>query len=565
MNSNSRQHAKSGLISLIIIMSLFSTSVIQNVDAFNIGLPDISFLNFNFDSNSPKQEDSTSIIDFDTVTNIIPKSNSEDDEENNDNSDSEVETVNRDDSEGKASDEEAQPTRSTSLPFPSNLINTVYNDENENPNDINKASLKHPDTLPLFGDYTDIPSTFLSDAKTSAGNVIPGQYIIVFKDDDTSISDFLSTVSNKIGTQSIETLQVYKNVLNGLAIRVPNEKVIEAIEQLPMIDYVEKDVMAQAFAQTLPTGINRIDGDLSSTRSGNGAGSVDVDIAILDTGIDLKHSDLNIYHQKSFVTSSSGGWSSFFGSGKTTTSTANDDNGHGTHVAGIAAAKDNSVGSVGVAPGAKLWAIKVLDKNGSGALSTIIKGIDHVTSYANQVEVANLSLGCECKSAALDTAINNSVKAGIIFVVAAGNAGKDASSFSPANNPNVLAISAIGDSDGKCGAQGSTTGYGNDDTLASFSNYGSAVDLAAPGAQIYSAYKGNSYATMSGTSMASPHVAGAAALYVASNPDDSPSTVRNALVNGGSVSTTSCDGNGHGYFTGDKDQFREPLLYIKNN
>ena len=242
------------------------------------------------------------------------------------------------------------------------------------------------------------------------------------------------------------------------------------------------------------------------------------------------------------------------------TSTANDDNGHGTHIAGIAAAKDNSVGSVGVAPGAKLWAIKVLDKNGSGPLSTIIKGIDYVTNYANQVEVANLSLGCECKSVALDTAINNSVKAGITFVVAAGNAGKDAGSFSPANNPNVLAISAIGDSDGKCGAKGTTTGYGNDDTLTSFSNYGSVVDLAAPGVKIYSTYKGNSYATMSGTSMASPHVAGAAALYVASNPDDSPSTVRNALLNGGSLSSTSCDGNGYGYFTGDKDQFREPLL-----
>ena len=548
-------------------MSIFSTSVVQSVNAFTIGLPDIPFLNFNFDSTSPQQEDSSSIIDFETVTNIIPKSNSDDDqdEENNDNSDSEVETVNRDDNEEQGSDKAAQPTRSTSLPFPSNLINTVYSDENENPNDINKASLKLQDTLPLFGDYTDIPSTFLSDVKTPAGNVIPGQYIVVFKDGDTTISEFLSAVSNKIGTQGIETLQVYKNVLNGLALRVANEKVIEAIEQIPMVDYVEKDVMAQAFAQTLPNGINRIDGDLSSTKSGNGAGSVDADIAILDTGIDLKHSDLNIYHQKSFVTSSSGGWSSFFGSGKTTTSTANDDNGHGTHIAGIAAAKDNSVGSVGVAPGAKLWAIKVLDKNGSGPLSTIIKGIDYVTRYANQVEVANLSLGCECKSAALDTAINNSVKSGIIFVVAAGNAGKDASSFSPANNPNVLAVSAIGDSDGKCGSKGTSTGYGNDDTLASFSNYGSVVDLAAPGAKIYSTYKGNSYATMSGTSMASPHVAGAAALYLASNSDDSPSTVRNALVYGGSLSATSCDGNGHGYFTGDKDQFREPLLYLKNN
>ena len=299
-------------------MGIFSTSIIQSVDAFNIGLPDIPFLNFNFDSKSPEQEDSSSIIDFETVTNIIPKSNTDDDDqENNDNSDSVIDPVDRDDSEGQANEEQAQ-TRSSSLPFPSNLINTVYDDENENPDNMNEVSLKIPDTLPLLGDYTDIPSTFLSDVKTSSGNAIPGQYIIVFNDNDATISDFLSTVSNKIGTKGIELLQVYENVLNGLAIRVPNEKVIEAIEQLPMVDYVEKDVMAQAFAQTLPTGINRIDGDLSSTRSGNGAGSVNVDIAILDTGIDLKHSDLNIYHQKSFVTSSSGGWSSFFGSSKTT-------------------------------------------------------------------------------------------------------------------------------------------------------------------------------------------------------------------------------------------------------
>ena len=235
----------------MIFMSIFSTSVIQSVDAFNIGLPDIPFLNFNFDSNSHEQEDRSAFIDFDTVTNIIPKSNYDDEdneeEENTGNTGSEVGTVDRDESEWQANDEEAQP-QSSSLPFPSNLINTVYDDEDENPNDINEASLKIPDTLPLISDYTDIPSTFLSDVKTSSGNVIPGQYIIVFKDEDTSISDFLSTVSSKIGSKGVETLQVYENVLNGLAIRVPNEKVIEAIEQLPIVDYVEKDVMAQAFA-----------------------------------------------------------------------------------------------------------------------------------------------------------------------------------------------------------------------------------------------------------------------------------------------------------------------------
>ena len=123
----------------------------------------------------------------------------------------------------------------------------------------------------------------------------------------------------------------------------------------------------QAFAQTVPTGVNRVDGDLSSTKSGNAFGSVNADIAIIDTGIDLDHPDLNVYAQKSLVSY---------------TTSANDDNGHGTHVAGIAAAKDNTVGMVGVAPGARLWAVKVLDSSGSGSISTIIKGVDYVTNNA---------------------------------------------------------------------------------------------------------------------------------------------------------------------------------------
>jgi subtilisin family serine protease len=395
------------------------------------------------------------------------------------------------------------------------------------------------------------------------GKTIPNQYIVVLKDDDSAISDFISEISEKAGFSDVKLLQVYENVLNGLAIRVPNDKVIKAIETLPMVDHVEKDVMAEAFAQTLPTGINRIDADLSQTKSGNGAGSIDVDVAVLDSGIDLKHSDLNVYHQKSFVSgsSSSGGYTSLF---RSTTPSANDDNGHGTHVAGIIGAKDNSIGSVGVVPGAKLWAIKVLDSKGAGPLSTIIKGIDYITQYASQIEVANLSLGCECKSSAFDTAINNAVKAGIVFVVAGGNGGKDAASYSPANNPNVLAVSAIADSDGRCGGKGPSTGYGNDDTLASFSNYGSVIDFAAPGAKIFSTYKGNGYATMSGTSMASPHVAGAAALYMYSHPDATPSEVRSALMNQASTSSTTCDGNGNGYFTGDKDNSKEPLIYVRN-
>jgi len=359
-----------------------------------------------------------------------------------------------------------------------------------------------------------------SSSSSQMGQVIPGQYIVVLNEDALNLRDILSEVAKQVNIEGTEILHIYEDVLNGFAISVPNERVIEAFEQNPFVDYIEKDKTVKSFAQTLPSGVNRVDGDLSSTKSGNDGGAINTDIAIMDSGIHTSHSDLNVYHQKTFVSGTSSG---------------NDDNGHGTHVAGMAAAKDNFIGVVGVAPGAKLWAIKVLDRNGSGALSTIIKGIDYIRQYASQIEVANLSLGCECKSSAFDTAINNAVKAGITFVVASGNSGKDASTFSPANNPNVIAVSAIGDSDDKCGGTGPSTGSGRDDTLASFGNYGAVVDMAAPGTKIYSTYKGNSYATMSGTSMASPHVAGAAALYEAAHPGASPSEVRNALLSNGST------------------------------
>jgi subtilisin len=513
--------AKFILTFCIITMGFLSSISTPTSFAQDIGIPDFPFLNFNGDTSNKENANIQEL--YEMIPDLTRDNN------------------NADNPDAKTDNDEEQTD-----------VNDSSNSENRLDKDKGEKSMTTPNVLSSILDklpYSNILSGSPSSSDSQMGDVIPGQYIVVLKEDSVDLRGILTEVSKKVNLEGTKVLNIYEDVLNGFTINVPNERIIQVLEQSPFVDYIEKDKVVETFAQTLPKGINRIDGDLSYTRSGNGGGSVNADIAILDSGIDTRHSDLYVYHQKTFVSG---------------TSSANDDNGHGTHVAGIAAAKDNSIGAVGVAPGAKLWAIKVLDRSGNGALSTVIKGIDYIRGYASQIEVANLSLGCQCKSSAFDTAINNAVKAGITFVVASGNSGKDASTFSPANNPNVIAVSAIGDSDGKCGVKGPSTGYGRDDSLASFSNYGSVIDIAAPGTKIYSTYKGNSYATMSGTSMASPHVAGAAALYEASHPGVSPSEVRNALLSKGATYKTICNENGRGYFTGDKDSYRERLLYVKN-
>lgn len=387
---------------------------------------------------------------------------------------------------------------------------------------------------------------------------IPNQFIIYLKDNSNNNfntldpEEFYETELKNTGT---ELLYTYNYVTKGLAIKIPDENILEILKRNPNVEYIGQDMIVSIFSnqkvftqinhQELPMGIDRVDGDLSPTR--NNINLINADIAVLDTGIDLDHEDLNVYQQVSFIPN---------------TNSADDDHGHGTHIAGIAAAMDNELGTIGIAPGARLWAVKVLEGTGIGDMSTLVKGLDYVAENADQIDVAVLSLGCECKSNALDIAVNNVVNLGVTLVVAAGNDGKNAKTFSPANNPNVITVSAIVDTDGKCGGNGQSTSYGQDDTLATFSNYGDIVDISAPGVEIFSTYKSNSYASLSGTSMAAPHVAGAAALYKSTHQDASPSEIKNHLVNSGTEFSDFCDGNGHGYFSADKDNFNEPLLYL---
>jgi subtilisin family serine protease len=323
---------------------------------------------------------------------------------------------------------------------------------------------------------------------------------------------------------------VYSSALRGFSIQLPPGLARQAILGEPGVARVEPDIRVHAVAQTLPTGVDRIEADQNSTAKIDGVDErVNVDIAILDTGIDVDHPDLNVVGGRRFYTIL---WWSF------EDDLYDDDNGHGTHCAGTAAAIDNGDGVVGVAPGARLWAVKVLDSTGGGYLSDLIGGVDWVTARAATIEVASMSLRAIARSDIFRTAIQNSVNAGVVYVAAAGNDARDvyggdgvfpsSDDAIPAAYPEVATISALGDSDGQPGGTGSATSYGADDSFASFSNYsgsvvggnpvtspGLAIDLLMPGVGILSTYPGGGTATGSGTSMAAPHAAGLAALYIA--------------------------------------------------
>jgi subtilisin family serine protease len=288
---------------------------------------------------------------------------------------------------------------------------------------------------------------------------------------------------------------VYSAGLRGFAARLTARQ-IDALENEPMVAYVEADGTMTTNAQTLPWGINRIDADISSTSlAGNGSGAVTkVNAYIIDTGIDTAHTDLFVVKHVNFA----GGPNK-------------DCHGHGTHVAGTVAAKDNTSDVVGVAPGAPLTGVKVLGCGGSGTTSGVIKGVDWVTANATKPAIANMSLGGGA-STSLDTAVKNSADSGVFYSIAAGNSGANACNYSPARAGTHNGVMTTGATD--------TT-----DNDPSWSNYGPCVDVWAPGVSILSTKKGGGTTTMSGTSMAAPHVGGTGALYLSSNTGASAATV----------------------------------------
>jgi subtilisin family serine protease len=371
-----------------------------------------------------------------------------------------------------------------------------------------------------------------------------GHYIVVLQD-GTSAGDLAERHAARYG---LDVGHVYTSALQGYSATMP-AAAADALEALPSVRWVQRDRAVATTAQSTPTGIDRANADASPTAAIDGVDTrVDVDVAVIDTGVDLDHPDLNVYRAGARNCSVLG-------------LSADDGHGHGTHVAGTVGALDNSTGVVGMAPGARIWPVKVLTDLGTGLNSDVICGIDYVAANADQIEVANMSLGgggeddgsCGTKSGdAMHAAICEAVGAGITFVVAAGNDSADAKDFTPAAYDEVVTVSALADFNGlPGGGAASTCRTDVDDTFAAFSNYGTDVDLIAPGVCIGSTWKGGGYNTISGTSMASPHVAGGAALYLAANPNATPAQVQNALQGAGSLDWDNSD---------DHDPVKERLL-----
>lgn len=320
---------------------------------------------------------------------------------------------------------------------------------------------------------------------TVQANEAPGRKIVVFSDAlNQNTQDEIITRTGGIKLKNL-------NIIGAKSVWLPSKASEKALRQHQDVLRIDDDILisidgkpAPAIqpAELLPWGIDRIDAELTwNITAGNG-----IKVGVIDTGINKSHPDLinNIKGGVNFVTQN----------GVINSANWNDDNGHGSHVAGTIAATDNTIGVIGTAYHANLFAIKVLDKRGSGYLSDIISGIQW--SIINGIQIINLSLGTSSDVQSFHDAITAAKNAGIIVVAAAGNSG-GAVNY-PAAYPETIAVSAID----------------NTNTIASWSSRGQEVDLSAPGVSIYSTYKNSTYATLSGTSMAAPHVTGTAALIL---------------------------------------------------
>jgi subtilisin len=328
----------------------------------------------------------------------------------------------------------------------------------------------------------------LVKASANNGQIIPDEYIVTYRSDffaTTPSNARVGTASEAILAQShiesknLET--VFVGATEGFVAHLTQTEV-ETLRQNPAVEAIEPDRIVSLCSCVDVVAPSSVTWSVRKTGYGNGLNFTSKTAWIIDTGIDLDHPDLNVNTtlSRSFITNQT---------------SADDENGHGTHVAGIIGAVNNRIGLLGVASGVKLASLKVLNQLGEGRISNIIAAVAYVNRNGNPGDVVNLSLGGEGTSAALDREIQTAAARGILFAIAAGNEGQPARNFSPArvNHANVFTVSAVDSSD----------------VFAKFSNYGNdVVDVAAYGVRVTSTYAGGRYATLSGTSMAAPHVAG---------------------------------------------------------
>lgn len=348
----------------------------------------------------------------------------------------------------------------------------------------------------------------------SSAGAIEGSYIITLKEGQVTAGSTDGT--SLLGKYDAKVTHTYKAALNGYAAELDASDA-KKLAADPAVDQVfaNKKVSITGEQSNPPSwGLDRIDqaelplDNSYSYPDSAGAGST---VYVIDTGVHISHEDF-------------GGRAVHGYDAVDDDDDASDGNGHGTHVASTAAGE-----AYGVAKEADIVAVRVLDDNGSGTTAGVVAGVDWVTDNADGPSVANMSLGGGADQV-LDTAVENSINAGVSYAVAAGNSSADASGFSPARVDTALTVGATD----------------NDDSRAVYSNYGSAVNIFAPGTNITAAWHTGDTATntISGTSMASPHVAGVAALYLADNPDASPADVTTALEGAATEGVVGNPGNG---------------------
>jgi subtilisin family serine protease len=342
-----------------------------------------------------------------------------------------------------------------------------------------------------------------------SATAIQGSYIVVLKDSAKSASP---TLAGKYGGS---VKHVYKSALNGFAATMSAAQA-RRLAADPAVEYVEADQVVHTTAtQTNPPswGLDRIDQrDLPLNRAYTyPTTATNVNAYIVDTGIRLTHSDFGGRARTGFDAVTPGG-------------TANDCNGHGTHVAGTVGGTAH-----GVAKGVTLYAVRVLSCSGSGSITGVVAGVDWVTSNHRKPAVANMSLGGGA-NATLDAAVRRSIAAGVTYAVASGNSNTNACTFSPARVAEAISVNATQSNDAR----------------ASFSNIGTCTDIFAPGVSITSAWHTSNTATnsISGTSMASPHVAGVAALYLSANPAATPAQVQSTLISRSTPNKVTSAGTG---------------------